>query len=307
MNTTLSCMAAACFAFCLLMSTSCGRAYDAEPAVDAAVSTKAGQAEAPRDAPSHLRVTTIDVGKGDCILIQADGAAVLIDTGYERTAPDVLSYVRAQGVSRLDAMIITHYDRDHIEGMRPIGEALDVDNIYLPGYEGSDNNYESCMSAVKALGVPSHRVTKELVIHVGDACLTVFPSGVAYEPGSGKDEGNDNDMSLVVTLANGRDSYLFAGDLEEEGIDAYLAARHGQFDVLKMPHHGNRASNTSELLDDVRPQIAVITDSREDPASKKVLKLLKAADVQTCCTSDDGTVVVESDGSGTYSVARGVW
>lgn len=231
---------------------------------------------------------------------------MLIDTGYASTAPDVLSCFRSQGVSHLDAMIITHYDRDHIEGIQPIGEAVGVDNIYLPGYEGSDKNYRSCISAVKALGVPSQRVTKELVLNVGGARITVFPSDVAYEPGSGKDEGNDNDMSLVATLVNGRDSYLFAGDLEEEGIDAYLAAHHGQFDVLKMPHHGKRSSNTSELLDDVRPQIAVITDSQEDPASKKTRKLLKSADVQTYCTSEDGTVVVESDGSGAYSVTQGV-
>ena len=121
--------------------------------------------------------------------------------------------------------------------------------------------------------------------------------------GSGKVEGNDNDMSLVATLAHGRDSYLFAGDLEEEGIRAYLAAGHGSFDVLKMPHHGEYSPGISELLDDVRPKIAAITDSVSDAADKKTLKLLKSAGVRTYRTSVDGTIIIDSDGSGTYSVS----
>ena len=293
-------------AACVLMLASCGNALSVETAADSAASGEAGQTKAPAGTPStqssHVRVTVIDVGKGDCILLQADGASALIDTGYESTAADVLACLRNNGVVRLDAMIITHYDRDHVEGMRAIGEAVGVETVYLPGYEGADKNYRTCISSAEALGVPVQRVTEELSLSIGNARLTVYPSGVTYKPGSGKEEGNDNDMSLVATLANGRDTYLFAGDLEEEGIDAYLAADHGQYDVVKMPHHGQRSSNTSELLDEVCPQIAVITDAEEDPANKKTLKALKSAGVETYRTSEDGTVVIQSDGSGTYSL-----
>ena len=305
MKTFLPLMLAVLSAVCLLTLAACGRAYDTGSANGSATGSETGQTAAPTDVlsvSSRLRVTVIDVEKGDCILLQSDGAAVLIDTGYESTAAEVVSFLRSQGVSSLDAMIITHYDRDHIEGIRPIGEAVSVGTIYLPEYQGADKNYRSCIQSVEALGVASQRVTKEIALPIGNARLTVFPSGVAYDPGSGKEEGNDNDMSLVATLVNGRDSYLFAGDLEEEGIDAYLEANHGRFDVLKMPHHGQHSSNTSKLLDDVRPQIALITDAKEDPASKKTLKLLKAADVQTYRTSEDGTITVESGGNGTYSV-----
>jgi beta-lactamase superfamily II metal-dependent hydrolase len=250
-----------------------------------------------------LAVCVVDVGKGDCILLQTVPITVLIDTGYESTAPDVLSHLEAMGVDHLDAMIITHYDRDHVEGMLPIGEAMDVSAIYLPGYEGSDKNYRLCVSSATTLDAPVHRVNKEFVLRMGDAQLTVFPSRVAYRPGSGKVEGNDNDMSLVATLTNGRDSYLFAGDLEEDGIAAYLARSHGRYDVLKMPHHGQHSSNTSAFLDDVRPKVAVITDAKKDPADKKTRKLLNSAGVETYRTSTDGTVVIASDGNGTYSVS----
>lgn len=308
MKTFLSLMAAALFAVCALVLASCGKTYGTEPAAGSAANPEGGQTRAPAtttDSPSPLRVTVFDVGKGDCILLQSDSDSVLIDTGYESTADDVISYLRAHGVDHLDAMIITHYDRDHVDGMRPIGEAVDVKTIYLPGYDGADKNYRSCISSTESLGVPTQRVTKELALHIGNARLAVFPSGVKYIPGSGKTEGNDNDMSLVASLVNGRDSYLFAGDLEEDGISAYLAANHGRFDVLKMPHHGRHSPNSSEFLDDVQPRIAVITDAKKEPADKKTLKLLKSADVETYRSSSDGTVVIESDGSGTYSVSAG--
>lgn len=256
--------------------------------------------------PSGLRVTIIDVGKGDCILVQTPTTAILIDTGYKSTADQVIETLKSEGVERLDAMIITHYDRDHIEGIRRIGRGVPVDIIYLPGYEGGDRNYRMCMRSVRALGVKSDSVTGELdlPLGLGDAQLTVLPSGVEYKPKMGKVEGNDNDMSLVEMLTYGRDSYLFAADLKAEGIAAYLTGAHGHFDVLKMPHHGRISTGTSAFLDDVSPKIAVITDSDEASADTKTLELLKSAGVRSLRTSDEGTVAVESDGTGTYSVSQ---
>lgn len=287
MKKTIACIVAFLLFICVLGLAACGQVLDAGSSGESA---------------SALRVSYIDVGKGDCILVQADDSSVLIDTGYKKTADDVLAYLSSQGVDHLDAIILTHYDRDHVEGVRKIGEGVDVGAIYLPGYVGSDNNYQSCVSSVAALGVPVSEVMEELTLNVGNAHLTVYPSKVAYVPATDDEEGNDNDVSLVAALVNGSDSYLFAGDLEEEGIAAYLAAKHGQYDVLKMPHHGRRASNTSDFIGDVKPQIAVITDSKKESADKKVIKLLESADVETYRTSTDGTVVVESDGSGTYAV-----
>lgn len=306
MKTVLPLMATVLYATCLLALASCGKTPSVGSATDSASSPEARGTTVRTNAsasPSPLCVTIMDVGKGDCILLREGDAAALIDTGYQSTADDVVSRLRAQGVTRIDAMVITHYDRDHVDGIRAIGNSVRVDTVYLPGYEGADKNYRSCVSDVEALGVPTQRVTKETSLRLGSARLTIFPPGVAYKPGTGKVEGNDNDMSLVVTLVNGRDSYLFVGDLEDDGIAAYLAADHGQFDVLKVPHHGQHAKNTSKLLDDVRPKIAVITDAEKDPADKKTLKLLKSANIQTCRTSIDGTIVIESDGSGTYSVS----
>lgn len=250
----------------------------------------------------HTRVTCIDVGKGDCILVEAGGTAVLIDTGYRDTAGKVLSCLAERGIGHLDSIVLTHYDRDHVSGLRAVAEALDIDTVYLPSYKGSDKNYDTTMATIGDLSLAKKPITKETQCKLGQADLTIYPSGVAYEPGVRGEEGNDNDASLVVALRCGDDSYLFAGDLEEEGIEAYLQAGRGHYDVLKMPHHGERDGNTEDLLDDVGPRIALITDSSDDPADKKTSKLLKKRDVETYRTSVDGTIVVEGDGSGSYAV-----
>ena len=273
----------------------CGRVEDSFE------TSGASGSQAPLSA-NGVRVSFVDVGKGDCILIQVGSSSALIDTGYDDTSDDVVSYLRRQGVSRLDFVIITHYDKDHVGGLRAIGESFAIGETYLPGYEGADKQYRSVMSAVDDLKLKATRVTRELPLSLGSAKLTVYPSRLTYDPYANGDEGNDNDLSLDTTMAAGNDSYLFAGDLEEEGIEAYLSASHGSFDVLKMPHHGKKSSNLDELLDDVKPQIAIITDGLDDTADKKTLKLLKSAGAEAYRTSEDGTIVVEGDGSGSYRV-----
>ena len=257
----------------------------------------------PANSADGLRVSYIDVGKGDCILIQAGESAALIDTGYEDTSDDVLSHLHKQGVDHLACLVITHYDKDHIGGVRAIGKEFAIDTVYLPGYEGSDKNYRALMGAIGDLGLNTQSVSGDLPLALGGATLTLLPSSVEYEPYAHGDEGNDNHCSLAASLVCGKDSYLFAGDLEKDGIAAFLDGGHGRFDVLKVPHHGEKSSLTDELLDSVKPQIAVITDSIDDPANKKTLKLLEEVGADVYRMSTDGTTIVASNGSGSYSVS----
>ena len=165
-----------------------------------------------------VRVSFIDVGKGDCILLQSGQSTALIDTGYDRTSNGVLSFLRGRGVDRLEFLIITHYDRDHVGGIRAIGGGVAIDMVYLPAYEGVDKNYRSLMSAIETLGLPTSRIDKTLSLRFGSAHLSIHPSGVEFVPDAKGDEGNDNDLSLVTSLTCGSDTFIFTGDLERDGI-----------------------------------------------------------------------------------------
>ena len=274
-----------------LSTLSCG-----EPTHRTATGGVSGMAQA-------TRVSCIDVGKGDCILVQTGPANVLIDTGYRSTVGAVLSHLAEQGVGHLDALVLTHYDRDHVGGLKAIAESLDVDMVYLPSYEGADKNYETTMGTVDDLGIAARTVSEELVLGLGEARLVIYPSGVDYVSDANGDEGNDNDASLVLALTCGDDSYLFAGDLEEDGIEAYLRGGRGHFDVLKMPHHGEKSSQTDELIEAVQPKIVLVTDVADDLADKKTLKMLEKSGADIYRTSMEGTIVTESDGTGSYEVS----
>lgn len=250
-----------------------------------------------------FRAAFIDVGKGDCILLEKDGASILIDAGYEDTADEVLSYLEAQGVGSPDILIITHYDKDHVGGAAQLAAALKPARILLPDYEGSSKFYKRLMETIEENALSAETVSENVSFTLSDVDYTVFASDVVYEMGEDGEEGNDNDVSLVISAVYGEDSYLFVGDIEKKGIKAYLSAGHGEYDVLKIPHHGKYEGNSDEFLESVEPLIAVITDSVDDPAEDKLLNLLEGIDVYR--SSESGTIVITSEGQGSYRVTTG--
>lgn len=253
------------------------------------------------DAAEQMRVTFIDVGKGDCILLEKDGVFALIDAGYEDTSDDVISFLKKQGVETLDAFIVTHYDKDHVGGAAAVAQAFAVKQCYLPGYTGHSKYYTALMKAIVERDLTYRQVTEDVSFTLSDVTVDIFASSVEYVY-DGTEEGNDNDASLVISAVYGQDSYLFAGDLEKAGVSAFLAADRGTYDVVKMPHHGNAKKNTDDFIEAVRPKIAVITDGADDPAEEKTLNLLAQAGAKTYRTAEIGTITVISEGSGTYTV-----
>ena len=253
------------------------------------------------DAAEQMRVTFIDVGKGDCILLEKDGVFALIDAGYEDTSDDVISFLKKQGEETLDAFIVTHYDKDHVGGAAAVAQAFAVKQGYLPGYTGHSKYYTALMKAIVERDLTYRQVTEDVSFTLSDVTVDIFASSVEYVY-DGTEEGNDNDASLVISAVYGQDSYLFAGDLEKAGVSAFLAADRGTYDVVKMPHHGNAKKNTDDFIEAVRPKIAVITDGADDPAEEKTLNLLAQAGAKTYRTAEIGTITVISEGSGTYTV-----
>ncbi len=241
-----------------------------------------------------LRVDFIDVGKGDCILIRSKNHTVLIDTGYKDTADDVFRYLDASDVSGIDELILTHYDKDHIGGAKQLLSRYPVKKLYVPDYEKDSKKFKKLIKAVDKNNVPVECVSRAITFSADHVRYTVMPSGVAYDE---KTE-NDNDMSLLVTAEHGNDSYLFTGDIEEEGIRSLLNRSGRTYDLMKMPHHGRMEKNTNALLNSVKPQYVIITDDKENRADSKLCRLLESAGINYFCTSKNGTVTIIGTGNG---------
>ena len=251
-------------------------------------------------APEQMCVSFIDVGKGDCILITKNGKNILIDSGYAKTADEVSDYLKENNVTIIDLFIITHYDKDHVGGAEKIIGDFVVKKIYLPDYDGIGGKYEDLMRAVKENSIPSQRVTEIAAEDLDGTEVTVYPSDAEFRK-VGK-EWNDNDLSLVVSLRYGSDSFLFAGDIEDEGTESFLAKCPQSFDVLKYPHHGKKSERMNELLGSVSPKITVITDSKDEPASEKVISAIEDIGSEIYRSSENGTIAVICSGTGEYTV-----
>ncbi len=250
-----------------------------------------------------LHMTFLDVGKGDCILLEKDGSFVLIDAGYEETADEMISFLKKAGVDQLDCFIITHYDKDHVGGAAAVAENFSIGKIYLPGYESEEELYIALMDVISEKSLPAENVTEDISFTLADVSYELYASEIEYVFDDGDKEGNDNDVSLVIAVRWGDDSYLLAGDLEEDGIESYLEAGHGTFDVVKMPHHGRKESNSDAFIESTQPKIAIITDSEDESVDKKIIKLLDAAEAEVYCASECGDIVVTGTGVGEYTVS----
>ena len=99
-----------------------------------------------------LTVTFFDVGKGDCILLECDGHAAMIDAGFDNTANDILSALADKGIDTLDFLLLTHMDKDHVGGADKFLENLTIGAVYTPDYEKDAKQYQQYVDALAASG-----------------------------------------------------------------------------------------------------------------------------------------------------------
>ncbi len=265
-----------------------------------------GSSSVPESSRS-FSVNIIDVGQGDCILIKAADKSILIDSGEREYAPDAANFIRKSGIARLDYVIATHPHSDHIGGMGDIIEEFGADKIIVPRLPDdmtpSTSCYERFLTAVKNSG---SRLTAAKAGNVYSICEI---NGTAVtmtilSPDEGAAFADLNDYSVCVRIDYGKVSWLFTGDLSEEGEEALLKS--GQdIDVTayKVAHHGSSSSSGAAFLNAVTPRLCVIScgsgNSYGHPHDA-VMKRLKMHTESIYRTDISSTVAVYSDGEKLY-------
>ena len=249
-----------------------------------------------------LRITAIDVGKGDCLLVQTgeeeDPDNVLIDTGFQETAPDVINYLKSNGISRLDAVIISHFHNDHIGGAARIlkDPDIEVSAVIMPDYDASRKAFLRMMKALDHPGCAAscQRLGVYGDFQLNDAVFRLYPSSIEF------DGENENDLSMAAILEYGGQTVLFTGDLEEDGIRSLLNTYDiPMVDILKLPHHGAGVINTADLLQRLKPGgIVIITDGHKKRADGTLVDAIVSAGYTYVSSADDGTVQLTYDAAG---------
>ena len=256
--------------------------------------------------PGHLTFTMLDVGDGECLVVQSpSGRTMMIDAGQRTMRGEtdvarrvVLPYLMARHIARLDHLVITHPDADHVNALADVLDEVPVGEILEAQMGGSTHAYQRYEQTAEALRIPRHPVRRGHTIDLGrGAVAAVLSPGPVMLPDP---EGTANNNSIVLKLLYGDVSFLLTGDLEFEGEEGAMSAP-VKLDatILKVGHHGGSAASSPAFLARVHPRVALISCSNAfglDHPSPEVLGRLRTIGAQVYRTDVHGTITVTTDG-----------
>lgn len=258
-------------------------------------------AETPPD--GELEIHHIDVGQADAtLLIGPSGETMLIDTGgYRADGQTVLTYLDNHGIDRIDHLVTTHPHADHIGGHERIINEYETNRsgigaIYDPGATHTTVTYEEYLDAVERHNVDLFEVKQ------GDKIPIDGPVGATVlHPPENATATELNDASLALLIEFGEVSYLTTGD-GEAVVESRLVEKYGDeldAEIYQAGHHGSSTSSTEQFIEQVDPNISVISsagDSQFSHPHDKTLKRFDSHGIKTYWTGAHGTVVITTDG-----------
>lgn len=246
----------------------------------------------PLEADDQLQIYFFDVGQADSILLISDGETMLIDAGNNEDGDMLVEKIKGLGITTLNYVIGTHPHEDHIGGLDDIIENFEIENVYMPKIQTNTKTFEDVLDALqeKNLSVTAPEVGSTFV--VGKASCEVMQCG----QGTVEEKNNLNLSSIVIRTTFGEQSFLFMGDSETENEEARIWP---QTNVLKVAHHGSDTSSSESFLEQIKPQIAMISvgegNSYGHPA-QVTLNKLSNIDCRVYRTDEMGTILLRSDG-----------
>lgn len=240
---------------------------------------------------AELTVQFFDAGKADAILLTTANSAVLIDAGEKGFGKTILAYLEDQGIEKLDYLIVTHFDQDHVGGAAKVINNIAVGAVLQSNRPKDSEEYEKYVKALNNAGIEPLTVRDAYAFTLDGVTYAVDPP---RKNSYAEDESNNS--SLIVSVTNGENRFLFTGDAQTERLAEFLDANDTAYDVLKLPHHGKDEPLMSALLESTGPAYAVITSSDDEPESATVVGELERAGVTVLLTRE-GAVTLRSDGN----------
>ena len=260
---------------------------------------------------SGLRITCLDVGQGDGIVLEMpEGGAFLMDCGSSNQKNtgqyQLLPYLKSRGITSLDGIMVSHTDTDHISGIRELLDfmakglsSVKAETLILPEWEDAgEEEYADLLELAKQAGVNCIFAGEGDRLSFQDVEMRFL---APLENASGADA---NEEGLVMELRYRAFRGLFTGDIgEETERELIKKGLLSDVDFLKVAHHGSRYSTCEEFLEIVKPELAVISCSDSNTyghPSPETIERLEKSGARIAYTMESGAVTVRTDGEGIH-------
>ena len=266
-----------------------------------------------------LHVDFLDVGQGDCALVtMPDGATLMIDGGgrpnIDWTKPDddnepapferdtrsigegvVSAYLWSLGLDRVDYILPTHADADHIDGLNDIARNFRVRSAIVARTPPDDPEYARFAKTLRDASVPIEKVGAGDVLHFGGVAADVL-----WPASADVNAPYRNNDGLVLRIRYGERTFIFMADVEKETETALLKlSTELHADIVKVAHHGSKTSSIEPFVAAARPSLAIISVGRTSifgHPNREVVERWRAGGAKVMTTGESGTISVVSDG-----------
>lgn len=239
---------------------------------------------------ADLSVTALDVGQGSATVLQSGGRAALVDCGGSgsRSAGDIAAdHFAAQGRTRLDLLVLTHFDADHCNGVEQLFYRMRVEQVAVPGGETDPGGLARIVELARGSGTQVLVVEDTRALPLGEGTLTLFP------PLGG---GTSNESGLFALCTAGEFDALITGDADAFVENMLVKYRPiPDIEVLVVGHHGSKNSSCGQFLHSTAPELALISAGANNPyghPAPETLGRLEEAGAEIHRTDREGTVTV---------------
>lgn len=246
----------------------------------------------------NLIVHYFDVGQADSILLQSNGKNMLIDAGTNDMGKTVVKYLQDLGVEKIDYLVGTHPHEDHIGGLDDVINNFEIGTIYMPKVQTDTKTFEDVLDAIsnKNLKITSPNVGDKFLL--GNTECEIMLCGT----GSNEEQNNLNLSSIVIRAVYGEQSFLFTGDAEKENEES---RDWSETRILKVGHHGSNTSSYTSFLNQISPEIAIISvgeDNSYGHPKQTIINRLDKVGAKIYRTDQNGTITIICDGK-SYNIS----
>ena len=269
-----------------------GSAASSQPDSSAASQSDTGAPSTTTQTSANVTIKFIDVGQGEAILIALPEKTMLIDAGPTGSAPKIAQVLQELGRNKIDYLVATHPDEDHIGGMADVISNTQIGTIYAPNKTNNTATYRKFLTAIQNNNLQITLAEAGTIIDQTDSYKLeiLWPKKDANFP-------ETNDYSIIIKLTVGNKTFLFTGDAPTSAI---LDSNPGHIDVLKLSHHGSRTGTTEQLVRKLSPTYAVLSyavDNSYGHPMQSVLNALHKHSVEVWGTGANGTITITCDGT----------